>query len=191
MTRNDKEAFRATLAPGVNPPNFDMDVDINNFHCSFDHVHEGLLRETAKQQHINLTGTLRECQGCSIAKGRAKTISTTTRTRAVKPGGRIFLHVCWEKSVQSIEGKKYMVMIRNDLTSLGSMLSISCAAKTRFPEASDTTSQTSVLLVYHAPQEQYALTTLQSLRVRRLLIFTGSGVSGKNSPLQTVRSLSV
>ena len=46
-----------------------MDVDINDFHCSLYHVHEGLLRETAKQRNVNLTGTLRQCQGCSIAKG--------------------------------------------------------------------------------------------------------------------------
>ena len=113
-TRNDDTAFRATIAPGVKPPNFNMDVDMNDFHCSFGHVHDELLRETAKQRNVNLTGTLRECQGCSIAKGRAKPIATTTGTRAVKPGGRVFLDVCGEKSVQSIGGKKYMLMIRDD-----------------------------------------------------------------------------
>ena len=82
MTRNDDKAFRATIAPGGKPPNFNMDVDINDFHCSFGHAHEGLLRETAKQRNVNLTGMLRECQGCSIAKGRAKPIATTTATRA-------------------------------------------------------------------------------------------------------------
>ena len=102
MTRNDDKAFRATIAPGVKPPNFNMDVDINDFHCSFGHVHEGLLREMAKQRNVNLTGTLRECQGCSIAKGCTEPISTTTGTRAVKPGGRVFLDVCGEKSVQLI-----------------------------------------------------------------------------------------
>ena len=80
MTRNDDKAFRSTIAPGVKPPNFNMDVDINDFHCSFYHVHEGFLRETAKQRNDNLTGTLRECQGCSIAKERAKSIATTTNT---------------------------------------------------------------------------------------------------------------
>ena len=66
MTLNDDKPFRATITPGVKPPHFNMDVDINDFHCSFGHVHEGLLRETAKQRNVNLTGTLRECQGCSI-----------------------------------------------------------------------------------------------------------------------------
>ena len=109
MTRKDD-------APGVKPLNFNMDVDINVFHCSFGHVLEGLLRETAKQQNVNLIGTLRECQGCSTAKGRAKLTATTTGTRAVKPGGRVFLDVCGEKSVQSIGGKKYMLMIQDGFT---------------------------------------------------------------------------
>ena len=91
MTRNDDKAFLAPIAPGVKPSNFNMDIDINDVHCSFGHVHEGLPRETAKQRNINLTGTLRECQGCSIAKERAKPISRTTGTRAVMCGGRVFL----------------------------------------------------------------------------------------------------
>ena len=69
MTRNDNKGFRATTAPGGKPTNSNMNVDINDFHCSLYPVHEGLLRETAKQRNVNLTGTLRECQGCSIAKG--------------------------------------------------------------------------------------------------------------------------
>ena len=103
------------------PPNFNMDVDTNDFHCSFGHAHEGLLRETAKQRNVNLTATLRECQGCSIAKGHAKQIATTTGTRAVKPGGRVFLDVCGGKSVQSIGGKKYILMIRDDFTSFNAV----------------------------------------------------------------------
>ena len=81
MTRNDDKSFRATIAPGAKPLNFNMDADINDFHCSFGDVHGGLLRETAKPRNINLTGMLRECQGCSIAKGCTKSIATTTATR--------------------------------------------------------------------------------------------------------------
>ena len=82
ITLNDDKTFRATITPEVKPPNFNMDVDINDFNCSFGHVHEVLLRETAKQRNVNLTGTLRECQGCPIVKGRAKPTSTTMGTRA-------------------------------------------------------------------------------------------------------------
>ena len=105
--RMTDKALRATkIAPGVEPLNFNIDVGINDFHYSFGHVHERLLRETAKQRNANLTRTLWECEGYSIAKGSTKHISTTTGTRAAKPDGT------------------------------GSMLSISCAAKTRFPDTS-------------------------------------------------------
>ena len=116
MTRNDDKAFQTTIAPGVNPSNFNMDVDSSDFHCPFGQVHEGFLCETVKQRNINRTGTLRDCQGCFIAKGRTKPISTTAGTRAVTAGGRVFVHVCGEKSVQSIGGKKYMLRIRDDFT---------------------------------------------------------------------------
>ena len=63
MTWNDYKAFRATTAPGAKPPNFSMDVDINDFHCSFGHVHEGLSArdgEAAKcQSHWHAVGVPR------------------------------------------------------------------------------------------------------------------------------------
>lgn len=39
---------------------------MNDFHYLFDRAHEKLLRETTKQLNGNLTGKLRECQGCCI-----------------------------------------------------------------------------------------------------------------------------
>ena len=95
----------ATIVPGVKPPNIDTEVDINEFHCSFGHVHKELLLETAKQRGVTLTGELHECKGCSMAKGRKKPIAKTTKSRADKRGGRVFLDVCGPKSVRSIGGK--------------------------------------------------------------------------------------
>ena len=108
--------FRATIAPGVKPACFNIDDDINDFHCSFGHVHEGLMREPAKQKSVSLISPLQECQGYTIAKGCAKPISTPTGTRAAKLGGRDFLDFCGENSVQSIGGKKYMLIIRDGFT---------------------------------------------------------------------------
>ena len=104
MGRNGEKTFRATIAPGVKLPNLNMNVNINDFRCSFCHVHEVLLHEAAKQRNVTLTGTLRECQECSITKGRVKPISTATGTRQGQSGGRGFLSICWQKSVQSIGG---------------------------------------------------------------------------------------
>ncbi|CAM9984973.1 unnamed protein product [Ascophyllum nodosum] len=54
--------------PWCETPNIDTEVDINEFHCSFGHVHKELLLETAKQRGVTLTGELHECKGCSMAK---------------------------------------------------------------------------------------------------------------------------
>ena len=95
----------ATIVPGVKPPNLDTGVDINELHCSFGHVYKELLLETAKQRRVTLTGKLHECKGCSMAKGRKKSIAKTTKSHADKRGGRVFLDVCGPKSVRSIGGK--------------------------------------------------------------------------------------
>ena len=99
----------ATIVPGVKPPNIDTEVDNDEFHYSFGHVHKELLLETAKQRGVTLTGELHECKGCSMAKVRKKPIAKTTKSRADKCGGRVFLDVCGPKSVRSIGGKEYLV----------------------------------------------------------------------------------
>ena len=42
-----------------------------------------------------------------MAKGRKKPIAKTTKSRADKRGGRVFLDVCGPKSVRSIGEKEY------------------------------------------------------------------------------------
>ena len=86
-------------------PNIDTEVDINEFHCSFGHVHKELLLETAKQRGVTLTGELHECKGCSMAMGRKKPVAKTTKSR--------FLDVCGPKSVRSIGGKEYMLLVKD------------------------------------------------------------------------------
>ena len=94
-----------TIAPVVKPPNIDTEVNINEFHFYIGNVHKELLLKTAKQRGVTLTGELQECEGCSVAKGRRKPIAKTTKSRAHKRGGRVFLDVCGPKSVRSMGGK--------------------------------------------------------------------------------------
>ena len=81
----DSSSFAlATIAPGKIPS---VSPDINTFHTSHGHVHEKLLRSTAKQLGVILEGSegsLRECEGCSVTKGFGKPIGRTTSTRADK-----------------------------------------------------------------------------------------------------------
>ena len=42
------ETANATIAPGPRPSNYDIPVDINDFHVAHVHAREGALRKTAK-----------------------------------------------------------------------------------------------------------------------------------------------
>lgn len=56
---------RAVIAPAYMPNN--GPVDVNIFHASYGHLHEVLVRETAKKQGITLEGKLQECkQECKL-----------------------------------------------------------------------------------------------------------------------------
>ena len=67
--------------------------------------------ETAKQRGVALTGDLHECEGCSMVKGHKKPLAKTTKSRTDKRGGHVFLDVCGPKSVQSMEGKEYILFM--------------------------------------------------------------------------------
>ena len=45
------------------------EVDINHWHVSYAHAHASVLKATAKQHGIRLTGELVSCSACSRAKG--------------------------------------------------------------------------------------------------------------------------
>ena len=89
-------------------------ADINEFHCPHGHTHEDLLRKTAKQIGVKLEGQLVPCQGCPEAKGIRKPVKLLTYTRATKPADRCFVDLSGPKSVKSMEGKEYMMIVRDD-----------------------------------------------------------------------------
>ena len=54
-----------------------LKMDINEAHEKFDHPCEDLLRKTAKEFGIELTGKLKRCEGCARAKATQKGVSHT------------------------------------------------------------------------------------------------------------------
>ena len=76
-------AFRPAIAAAVLASGVRRftEVDINVFHVCNGHAHEGLLRETAKQQGVKLTGPLVTRSRCAQAKGRRESIPTMTSSR--------------------------------------------------------------------------------------------------------------
>ncbi|CAM9619252.1 unnamed protein product, partial [Sphacelaria rigidula] len=102
----------AVIAPGK-LPNTQVE-DINNFHYKHAHVHEDLLRRTAKKLGVELRGELRPCRGCSEGKGLRQPIPRSTHTRAVEPASRVFVDLTGPEPVRSRGGKSYMMIVRDD-----------------------------------------------------------------------------
>ena len=105
----------ATIVPGkAKAPT--TPIDINILHCTFGHTHEVLFKKTATQQGIAYSGELHECRGCSMAKGLRKPIARSTHTRAAKKLQRVFFDLSGPMVVQSIGGKRYKLIMRDDCT---------------------------------------------------------------------------
>ena len=105
----------ATIAPGkAKAPT--TPTKINILHCTFGHTHEVLLKKTATQQGIAYSGDLHECWGCSMVKGLRKPIARSTHTTAAKKLQRVFVDLSGPMTVQSIGGKRYTLIVRDDYT---------------------------------------------------------------------------
>ena len=91
-------------------------IDINILHCAFGHTHEVLLKKTATQQGIAYSGELHECRECWMAKGLRKSIARSAHARAAKRLQRVFVDLSGPMTVQSIRGKRYALIVRDDCT---------------------------------------------------------------------------
>ena len=97
----------AALIPG--PLKHSNEVDINHLHVSLAHAHASVLKATAKQHGIRLTGELVSCSACSRAKGhRAPTPHHATR-RATHPLGLVHIDTA-RPYPTSLGGSRYVVM---------------------------------------------------------------------------------
>ena len=67
-----------------------ISIDINVAHHKYGHVSEAALRATLKSVNIHPTGKLRSCEGCALAKAKAKKVSKIATERATIPGERIY-----------------------------------------------------------------------------------------------------
>ena len=79
----------------------------------------GLLHETAKQQGINLTGTLVTCSGCVQAKGRRVSVPTTTSSRMEHRLHRVFVDLAGPRKIASAGGGLYLILFKDDATRMG------------------------------------------------------------------------
>ena len=111
-SRLDGESMAlAVLAPNARPHTVGKptrEVDINFFHVSLAHANEALLRATAEQQGITLTGTLQPCSGCLEAKGRRAGIPRHLGLRASTVLGIVHLDLTGPHP-RTLGGSTYML----------------------------------------------------------------------------------
>lgn len=97
----------AALAPGI--IKHGKVIDINHLHVSLGHAHAEVLRETAKQHGIRLTGELVSCRACSRAKGQRTYTPHRTTGHATRPMDLFQIDTAGPYSV-SLGGSQYDIM---------------------------------------------------------------------------------
>jgi transposase InsO family protein len=93
-------------------------LNINDIHDKLGHVGETVLRKTMKHLGYTVTGTLKSCDACRMAKARAKGVKKQTETRSTIPGERMYIDITGPFST-SLGGSKYWVQVVDDATRMG------------------------------------------------------------------------
>ena len=90
-------------------------LDINVAHGLLGHPDTRTVKAMAAQQGWTLTGTVKPCGSCALAKARAKAVPKSTLTKAKDPGERLFLDISGPYS-DSLSQNKYWLRIVDDHT---------------------------------------------------------------------------
>lgn len=90
-------------------------LDINIAHGLLGHPDTRTVISMAKKEGWTLTGTIKPCGSCALAKARAKAIPKSTMTKATVPGERLFLDISGPYS-DSLNQNKYWLRIVDDCT---------------------------------------------------------------------------
>ena len=109
--RESEECALVILGPGKNPFHVGNDrtrVDINVFHDRAGHLSEPILRESARQRGITLTGRVEPCTTCIPARGAPADVPKRSEGRAGKaPGDLLHIDMCGPYTT-TIGGNHYM-----------------------------------------------------------------------------------
>lgn len=66
-------------------------IDVNEAHEIFGHIHEQALKDTAIMMGFKLVVKMKVCEGCALAKAKAKPVKKYTDNKSSKPGERIYI----------------------------------------------------------------------------------------------------
>ena len=85
-------------------------LDINTAHDIYGHIGEAALRSTLKAINVDVTGKLQTCEGCSLAKAKAKSVSKISTVKATEPGERLCVDISGPYK-KSIIGSNYWILV--------------------------------------------------------------------------------
>jgi len=88
-------------------------VDINVAHRLFGHYNEAYIRSTCNTLGWEVTGKMKVCEACALAKAKAKSVSKSTAEVAKRPGMRLFVDISGPYA-KSAAGNKYWTMVVDD-----------------------------------------------------------------------------
>ncbi|CAM9595442.1 unnamed protein product, partial [Laminaria digitata] len=88
-------------------------------HVNNGHAHDGLLRKTARQQGLKITGTLVTCSRCVQAKGKRESAPTMTSSRMEHRLQRVFVHLAGPRNIAFARGGLYLILFKDDATCMG------------------------------------------------------------------------
>lgn len=111
------------LAPGdsVSP----ACIDGNDFLCWYGHSTKTLLNVATKALGVKLRGELKPYTGCPMVLGYREPIGSRTRPREDKNIGRVFGYLSGPKSMSSLTGKRYVIIIKEIIcVALGCTISL-------------------------------------------------------------------
>ena len=85
-------------------------IDVNDFHDLIGHTYEERIRKTTEKYNFKLTGTLKECKNCALAKAKRKTILKITEIQETKPEERLSIYLT-HPLAKEVNGDRYMLLI--------------------------------------------------------------------------------
>jgi hypothetical protein len=92
-------------------------MDIKKFRVMLGHASEETTRKMAGRLKIKLTGQLRACEDCILAKIRRKKIKKFSNLRSEVPGERFLIDVSYIKK-NSVGGTNIWLLIKDQATSM-------------------------------------------------------------------------
>ena len=117
----DKLFYLRAIRTAEDTPNINslttapVSLDINIAHGLLGHPDTRTVMAMAKKEGWTLTGSVKPCGSCALAKARAKSIAKSTMTKATVPGERLFLDISGPYS-DSLNQNKYWLRIVDDFT---------------------------------------------------------------------------